>query len=401
MHMPINDLNIKTPFYYYDMGLLNETLCSVKNYAQSHNYHVHYAVKANANDKILQRIQKYGLGADCVSGNEILTALKNGFAAKKIVFAGVGKSDEEIEIALDNDILCFNSESYQELEVINEIAISKGKRANIALRITPNIESDTHHYITTGKNENKFGFKTWEIDKVLLGIKNLKNLNFIGLHFHIGSQITNLEVFKNLSFKINDILANLKSNNISISYLNLGGGLGINYEEPSEQLIPEFENYFSVFANNLILDPNIQVHFELGRSIVGQFGSLITKVLYTKPGQEKNFLIVDAGMTELLRPALYNAQHKIENISQKDSLNYAKYEVAGPICETSDSFGKNIILPESKRGDILMIKSAGAYGEVMASAYNQRTRVSAYYSDEQDITAIQISNHSYTIPFCH
>jgi len=378
---------LKTPFYFYNIGLLNETLENVCSNSVKYQYNIHYALKANANSKLLKAICTRNIGADCVSGNEILLAIKHGFKPEKIVFAGVGKTDEEIRIALENDIYCFNCESLEELQVINDIAEEYKKKTNVAIRVTPGVDGNTHEYITTGLNENKFGFKIWEIDLVIEQIEKLENLNFIGLHFHIGSQITDLSVFKDLCTKVNEIVTTLNKKCKSISYLNLGGGLGIDYENPEEYPIPDFESYFKIFNENLKVDKSIKIHFELGRSIVGQIGELITRVLYTKPGINKTFAIVDAGMTELMRPALYKAVHKIENLSS-DNVSTKNYEVAGPICESSDSFAKKIELPETKRGDFLSIKSTGAYGEVMASTYNQRSKVKAYYSNNLNISSL-------------
>lgn len=369
----------KTPFYWYDMEVLNETLNIIKEESERYGYHVHYAVKANANLPILHAVEKSGFGSDCVSGNEVKQSIEAGFAADKIVFAGVGKSDEEIIIGLENDIFCFNSESIPELEVIDELAAKYGKKARIALRINPNVAASTHHYITTGLEENKFGINMWEMDDVLAALERLQNIELIGLHFHIGSQITDLQNFKGLCLRVNEIQEWFYARQIIVDHVNVGGGLGINYDEPEREAIPDFKAYFKLFNDFIKLRPKQQLHFELGRAVTGQCGSLITKVLYVKKGVKTNFAIVDAGMTELIRPALYQATHKIENLSSDKTEE--KYDVVGPICESSDCFGKAIKLPETKRGDIIALRSAGAYGEVMASQYNLRTLANAYYSD--------------------
>lgn len=371
---------IKTPFYYYDAALLNETLSSLKKEADKYNYIVHYAVKANANTKILKIISNYGFGADCVSGNEILKSVDTGFQPDKIVFAGVGKSDEEIRAALNNNIFCFNVESIQELDVINTIAFSLNKKANIALRINPNIDAKTHNYITTGLEENKFGINRWEFDMLVSKLKELKSINTIGLHFHIGSQIIDLDVYKGLCIRINEIRRWFYDHGFSFKHLNAGGGLGINYHEPDKYAFPEFYDFFAVFNKFLELMPEQRLHFELGRTVVGQCGSLISKVLYIKKGTVTNFVILDAGMTELLRPALYQAYHKIENLTSGGKVK--KYDVVGPICESSDTFGKEVLLPETKRDDLIAIRSAGAYAEVMRLNYNLRDEIKAVYSDE-------------------
>ena len=373
--------NIETPFYYYNTSLLRETLNTIKKEtAQFPNYHVHYAVKANANNRILSIIRENGLGADCVSGGEIKAALKAGFPSDKIVFAGVGKADWEIKLGLESNIFCFNVESIPELDNINELASIQGKTASVALRINPNIDAHTHHYITTGLSENKFGISLIHLDSVLDHLITLKNIKLIGLHFHIGSQITDMDSFKGLCIRINEIQEHLYQRMIIVDSINVGGGLGINYEEPDKEPIPDFRSYFSVFYKHLKLRPKQELHFELGRSIICQCGSLITKVLYIKEGINKKFVIVDAGMTDLIRPALYQAYHKIENITS--GLAPEEYDVVGPICESSDCFGKIVSLNATHRGDLLAIRSSGAYGEIMASQYNCRELPKAYYQDE-------------------
>jgi diaminopimelate decarboxylase len=374
-----NFKTIKTPFYYYNLDVLGETLKQASTVAGKYNYHVHYALKANSNGKVLELMNYYGFGADCVSGGEIQRAVDCNFKSNKIVFAGVGKSDDEINLALANDIFCFNVESVAELEVLNELAAAANKTARIALRINPNVNANTHKYITTGLEENKFGINVWELDEVLNLLNNLPSVDFIGLHFHIGSQITDLSVFKNLCLRVNELNQYLASKRITPKIINVGGGLGINYQEPDTQAIPDFEAYFGLFNQFLEVQPGQEVHFELGRALVAQCGSLITRVLYIKNGIKTNFAIVDAGMNNLIRPALYQAYHKIENLT---NLNAAvdKYDVVGPICESSDCFGKAVALPPTVRGHLIAIRSAGAYGEVMASDYNLKPRAEAVYS---------------------
>lgn len=362
----------QTPFYAYDLNLLNRTIDACLNEANKYNFHVHYALKANANNKILELISKKGLGADCVSGNEVLKAVESNFPAEKIVFAGVGKSDNEINDALDANIFCFNVESFQELEVLNELAQNKKVVARIAIRINPNVNAYTHHYITTGLEENKFGFNHWELESFTQSIKNYKNLELIGLHFHIGSQITDMKVFRSLCVKVMEYNQWFRHMGVKIKILNLGGGLGIDYTNPDAHEIPDFAEYFSIFNKFINRFEDQEIHFEIGRALVAQCGTLISKVLYIKEGMSTNFVILDAGMTELLRPALYQAYHKIENLSNTNSDVKKKYDVVGPICESSDSFGKAVELPITKRGDYIAIRSAGAYGEVMSSGYNLR-----------------------------
>lgn len=372
--------NQPTPFYYYDIDLLKRTLHGLVNAIPSENFIVHYAIKANSNDKILGIIKDFGLGSDCVSGNEIIKSLEVGFSPDKIAFAGVGKSDEEIRIALKHDIFCFNVESIQELEIINMIAADSNKIAKIALRINPNVNAKTHHYITTGLEENKFGINPWEFECIIEKLKKLNNLKLTGLHFHIGSQITDLEVFKSLCIRVNEIQEWFIDKNFILDHINVGGGLGVNYKEPDSHNIPDFKAFFKVFSEFLKLLPGQQLHFELGRAIVAQSGALLSKVLYIKEGISTKFAILDAGMTELIRPALYQAYHKIENLTSDGKVE--KYDVVGPVCESSDTFGKRVDLPNTKRGDIIAIRSTGAYGEVMSSNYNLRATVRALYSDE-------------------
>jgi len=383
--MNVNDLmrsaeENRTPFYYYDMELLENTLKNLKYAADKYKYNVHYALKANTNDKVLDLIASYGFGADCVSGNEIGKAVTYGFPSNQIAFAGVGKTDREIEIGLDNNIFCFNCESVQEIEVINEIATREGKVANIALRINPNIDANTHKYITTGTLENKFGIVVAEIASVVKIIEACSNISLIGLHFHIGSQVTDLTAYRNLCLRVNEIQDWFDSQNIHLNHINVGGGLGIDYDNPDVNPIADFDGFFSIFNDNINLRPNQELHFELGRSIVGVIGNLISRVLYVKEGVSKNFAILDAGMTELIRPALYNSSHKIENLSKHSNDSNSFYDVVGPICESSDCFGKEISLPATTRGDIIAIRCAGAYGEVMASNYNLREKPMAIYS---------------------
>ena len=373
--------SIQTPFFYYDTDLLRETLTTLK--VESKNYNdiiVHYAIKANANPKVLNIICQAGLGADCVSGGEILAAIAAGFSVSKIVYAGVGKSDWEINLALDKNIFCFNVESLPELEIINELAMAKKKIANVAFRINPDIEAHTHANITTGLAENKFGIAIESMDHIIKEAYKLENINFIGLHFHIGSQILIMDDFINLCSCINRLQDQLEKQHIVVKHINVGGGLGINYDCPDQNLIPDFKTYFNTYAHHLNLREGQQLHFELGRSIVAQCGSLITRTLYIKQGTQKQFVIVDAGMTDLIRPALYHAYHQIENISSNAPMEV--YDVVGPICESSDVFAKSIELNKTKRGDLLAIRSAGAYGETMASQYNCRQLPQGYITED-------------------
>jgi diaminopimelate decarboxylase len=369
---------IATPFYYYDLKILRSTLDIVKKESENSGYKVHYAIKANSNPRILQIISSYGFGADCVSGNEITAAISAGFKPSEINFAGVGKSDKEIETALRAEIFCFNCESIPEIEVIDQLASKQKKIAQIALRINPYIDAHTHKYITTGIAESKFGINTWELEDVIKRLPSFKNIRLIGIHFHVGSQVTRMSVFKSLCTRINELQHWFSSRNIDLEIINVGGGLGIDYDNPEKN--PRFQEYFSLLNEFIDLLPGQKLHMEPGRSIIGQCGSLISKVLFIKNGSNTLFAIIDAGMTDLIRPALYQAHHKIENLTSEGSIY--RYDVVGPICESSDTFAKYIELPETKRGDIISIRSAGAYGEAMASRYNLRDLPASVFSDD-------------------
>ena len=372
---------LRTPFYYYDTELLRATLRAINAEASKHEgFCVHYAVKANANPKVLRIIREAGLGADCVSGGEIEASVKAGFPNSKIVYAGVGKSDWEINLGLDKDIFCFNVESIPELEVINELAAKKEKVARVAFRLNPNVGAHTHANITTGLAENKFGIAMRDMEKVIAEADKMANVKFVGLHFHIGSQILDMGDFEALCNRVNDLQNQLDRQRIRVEHINVGGGLGVDYQHPNRVSIPDFKAYFDTYAKKLKLRPGQTLHFELGRAVVAQCGSLVTRTLYIKEGAVKKFAIVDAGFTDLIRPALYQAYHKIENISSEESTD--TYDVVGPICESTDVFAKQIDLNKTKRGDLLAIRSAGAYGEIMASQYNCRQLPQGYTSDE-------------------
>jgi diaminopimelate decarboxylase len=368
---------IETPFYYYDKKVLLATLDTIKaELAERPNYHLHYAIKANANLEVLKEIQKAGFGVDAVSGGEIQQALKAGFEAQKIVYAGVGKNDWEINLGLDAGIFCFNVESLEELRIINELAAKKQKTAKVCFRINPNVGAHTHANITTGLMENKFGIAMDDMELAIRDAKELSNIEFIGLHFHIGSQILEMDDFAALANRVNELQDRLESQGIKVKNINVGGGLGIAYNDPDGKPVPDFKKYFDTYAQNLKLREGQQVHFELGRAVVGQMGSLITRILYVKNTHHKQFAIVDGGMSDLIRPALYDAHHKIQNISSMEAEE--TYDVVGPICESSDVFGKNEKLPKCHRGDLIALRSAGAYGEIMACQYNCRKLPKAY-----------------------
>ena len=379
---PIDKFQDKaTPFYYYDTALLQSTLQAVREEtAERPGFAVHYAVKANANPKVLRLIAKAGLGADCVSGGEIKAALAAGFPASMTVYAGVGKADWEINTALDAGIFCFNVESKPELEIINELAAARGKVATVCFRINPDVGAHTHANITTGLAENKFGIAMADMLPLIKEAQALANIRFAGLHFHIGSQILDMTDFERLCERINELQDELEREHIRIENINVGGGLGIRYDDPDGHPIPDFKAYFDTYATHLQLREGQKLHFELGRAIVGQMGSLITRTLYVKQGSVKKFCIVDGGMSDLIRPALYGAHHEIENLSSEAPEEL--YDVVGPICESSDVFGKDVRLPQAHRGDFIAIRSAGAYGEIMASQYNCRPLPKGYLTED-------------------
>lgn len=371
----------KTPFYLYDMNLLQRTLDEINNCMNGYPYSTHYAIKSNCNPEILRTIAAAGFGADCVSGGEIRTALEAGFSAESISYAGVGKTDDEIRLGIETGIGCFNAESVEELEIIAEIAAECGKCANVALRINPDIDAHTHHYITTGIAENKFGIDMRRLNDAIAVVKKYPQLRFAGLHFHIGSQITSMEPFKLLCKRIEDLLNQVEAAVLEVKVINVGGGLGIDYDNPNSTPIPDFKGYFDVFKQNLKLKDGQSLYCELGRAVVGQCGSLITRTIYVKEGIGKRFLIVDGGMSDLLRPALYGAHHAIENLSaeERGEKDLVLYDVVGPICESADTFAKNELMLKSHRGDIIAFRSAGAYGESMASNYNMRSLPSSCF----------------------
>ncbi|MGY6562682.1 MAG: diaminopimelate decarboxylase [Luteibaculaceae bacterium] len=370
---------VETPVYVYNLQHLKQNLLEIKKAAA--DYHVHYAVKANANSKILETIAGANFGADCVSAQEVLAAINNGFKPSAIAFAGVGKTDKEITIALENKIFSLNVESLEELKIINQLAANMGLTAPVAIRINPNVNANTHKYITTGLEENKFGINLWELDALFEILKELKSVKFVGLHFHIGSQIRDLDPFKNLCLRANEIQSTFVERGFKGVSINVGGGLGVDYSNPDALQNPSYQEFFDVFRKYLKPLPNQEVHFELGRCVVAQSGTLLSKVVFVKKGLKTNFAVLDAGMTELIRPALYQAYHKIENLTaQKNSRGESVfYDVVGPVCESSDCFGKMVKLPETFRNDVIAIRTAGAYGEVMASNYNLRSLPKAVF----------------------
>jgi diaminopimelate decarboxylase len=382
MNFPLEKFrSIATPFYYYDVALFEQTAQAALKEARKYGYFIHYALKANTNERLLRILSGMGFGADCVSGAEVQRAVDCGFAPQSIAFAGVGKRDDEINLSIDHEILTLNCESEQELEVVNELAKTKGKVATVALRINPNVNAHTHAHITTGLDENKFGINLWQLDEVAKKVQKMSHLKVISIHFHIGSQITEMQPFAELCQKVNELQEQLEKIGLVVEHVNLGGGLGVSYHHPDEQSIPDFAGYFATINKHIKLRAGQKLHVELGRSIAAQCGSLISKCLYVKKLQSRGIVILDAGFSDLVRPALYGAYHKIENLTSQ-SAEHEKYDVVGPICESSDTFDKNILLPQTQRGDFFALRTAGAYGEVMASQYNLRSLPKAVFSTD-------------------
>lgn len=370
-----------TPFYYYDMAVLRKTVQEIKRQIAGYPFTVHYAVKANGNPHILKAISQQGLGADLVSGGEIQAAVHAGFNPADMTFSGVGKTDREITLGLECGVGCFNVESVPELDVINHLAGTMGTTARIAIRVNPDIDAHTHKYITTGTADDKFGINIEQVDAVIAHARSLPHIHLLGLHFHIGSQITLMQPYVMLCERINALSARLESQGITLEMINVGGGLGIDYDRPDEHLLHDFENYFGTFRQHLRLRTGQRLHFELGRAIVGACGSLISRVVFVKESRHKKFVILDAGMTELIRPALYQARHEIQNLTQDHADQLETYEVVGPVCESSDVFAHDCRLPVTHRGDIIAIRSAGAYGESMSSGYNMRSMSPPVFHD--------------------
>lgn len=371
----------ETPFYLYDIALLRQTLESVTYESKKYNYHLHYAIKANYDDRLLQVIREYGLGIDCASGNELKKAIEAGFDPKTIVYAGVGKRDKELRYAIEQKILAINVESLEELFLLDRMSGEMGVVTDVALRINPDIDPKTNHCIDTGQADSKFGISYEEILENAEELKKLQNLKLIGIHLHIGSQIRELHVFENMCNKVNVIIENLERLGFSFRFVDVGGGLGVNYDVPENEPIPNFASLFSIIHNHLSVGDR-EVHFEFGRAIVAECGELITSVLFNKTtATGRRLVIVDASMTELIRPALYGSYHNIENVTS-DSESNVKYTIVGTACESTDVFQENVSLKKTKRGDLIAIKSAGAYGMSMASRYNLHDLPGAVYSDE-------------------
>ena len=372
-NLPISRIakEVGTPCYIYSYATLVRHYRVFDGAFHDVPHIVAYAVKANSNLAILRLMAREGSGADIVSGGELYRALKAGIPPSKIVFAGVGKSREEIRDALATDILMLNVESSAELRVIDEVAAEMGRRARVALRINPDIDPKTHPYISTGLKKSKFGISA---DRALDEYKlatTLSHIDVVGVHKHIGSQLTDVSPFVDALKKILVLVETLQRHGANIRYINIGGGLGITYSDE----VPPLPHEFAVAISPLVRDLKSVLIMEPGRVIVGNAGILVTRVLYTKAGEAKHFVIVDAGMNDLIRPSLYGAYHEIRPVYEVPNAKTRTVDVVGPVCESSDFLAKDRAMPEVKAGDLLAVMSAGAYGFTMASNYNSRPRV--------------------------
>ena len=358
-----------TPLYVYDFNHIEKQFIKLKEAFKARKSLVCYAVKANSNLSVLKHLKELGAGCDCVSIGEVKRALHVGVARYKIIFSGVGKRDDEIREALKEDILMINLESEEEMGRVEFIAKELGIKARISIRVNPNIDAKTHPYISTGLHDNKFGVDVDSAKRMYIKAKNSENLVPVGIHFHIGSQITELEPFRAAAKVVSDLVRNLQSLKIDIKFFDVGGGVGIDYE--GEETINLYDYSQAIFENLTGLD--ITLTCEPGRFLVGNSGSFLTKVLYEKNNGKKRFVITDGAMNDLGRPSLYGAYHDIEVVGSEG--NESKADVVGPVCESTDFFAKDRVLPLTKHDDLLVIKSAGAYCFTMSSNYNTRARV--------------------------
>jgi len=358
-----------TPLYVYDFNNIEKQFTKLKEAFKARKSLICYAVKANSNLSVLKHLKELGAGCDCVSIGEVKRALHVGVAKYKIIFSGVGKRDDEIKEALKQDILMINLESEEEMERVEIIAKELGVKARISIRVNPNIDAKTHPYISTGLHDNKFGVDIDSAKRMYIKAKNSENLDPIGIHFHIGSQITELDPYRDAAKIVSDLLRNLQSLKINIKFFDVGGGIGIDYE--GEKTLNLYDYSQAIFENLTGLD--VTLVCEPGRFLVGNCGVFITKVLYEKNNGKKRFVIVDGAMNDLGRPSLYGAYHDIEVIGDGGSKSLA--DVVGPVCESTDFFAKDRELVQTKHDDLLVIKSAGAYGFTMSSNYNTRAKV--------------------------
>lgn len=367
-----------SPLYVYNFDVITHKFTALKEAFKARKSLICFAAKANSNLSVLKHMAKLGAGCDCVSIGEVKRALHVGIPKYKIIFSGVGKRDDEIEEALKNDILMINLESEEEMGRVELIAQKLGVIARISIRVNPNIDAKTHPYISTGLHENKFGVDVDSAKRMYIHAKNSTSLDPVGIHFHIGSQITEVEPFREAALVLANLVRNLKSLKIDIKFFDVGGGVGIQYKD--ETTIPLYDYAQAIFSALSGLD--VTLVCEPGRSLVGDCGYLLTRVLYEKNNGFKRFVIVDGAMNDLIRPSLYGAYHEIEVCGKENVKETSLADVVGPICESGDFFAKNILLPNLEHDDLLVVKSAGAYGFSMSSNYNSRSRVAEVALEE-------------------
>ncbi len=376
---------VGTPCYIYSHRTIQNSFHAFNDAFQDIPHIVAYAMKANSNIGVLRLLAKEGSGADIVSGGELFRALKAGIPSNKMVFAGVGKSSEEILYALKSDILMFNVESPEELQQINEVAKTMSVQARVALRINPDIDPQTHPYISTGLKKSKFGIAADQALKEFELANQLPHIEVVGVHCHIGSQLTQVTPFVDAIKKVLSLIQTLHVQGVNIRYMNIGGGLGITYSDE----IPPHPKELAAAISPLLQTTDCQIIMEPGRSIVGNAGILVTKVLYNKEGADKHFVIVDAAMNDLLRPSLYEAHHDIQPLLKNESAPVNIVDVVGPICESGDFLAKERKMPQPQPGDLLAVMSAGAYGFTMASNYNSRPKTPEVLIKDDKIMVIR------------
>ena len=374
-----------TPCYVYSHATLVRHFRAVDEAFQDIPHIVAFAMKANSNLALLRLMASQGSGADIVSSGELYRALKAGVPKEKIVFAGVGKSRQEIRYALEQDILMFNVESSAELKLIDEVAAELGRRARVALRINPDIDPKTHPYISTGLKKSKFGISADRALEEYQLASSLRHVEVVGVHKHIGSQLTDVTPFVDALKKVLSLVEVLKERGTEIRYINIGGGLGITYADEA----PPHPRELAAAISPLVRDLNCVLIMEPGRVIVGNAGVLLTRVLYTKEGEGKRFVIVDAGMNDLIRPSLYSAYHDIRPVREPAEAKTAVVDVVGPVCESGDFLAKDRALPVVQQSDLLAVMSAGAYSFVMASTYNSRPRPPEVMVKDREVHVIR------------
>ncbi len=376
---------VGTPCYIYSHQAIHRRFHDFDDAFKDIPHIVAYAMKANSNIGVLRVLAKEGSGADIVSGGELFRTLKAGVPSNKIVFAGVGKSPEEIRYALESDILMFNVESSAEVQQINDVAQTMGLRARVALRINPDIDPQTHPYISTGLKKSKFGIAADHALKEFELASQLTHIEVVGVHCHIGSQLTQVTPFVDAIKKVLSLIQTLQSQGVKIRYMNIGGGLGITYSDET----PPHPKDLAAAITPLLQTASCEIIMEPGRSIVGNAGILVTKVLYNKEGASKEFVIVDAAMNDLLRPSLYEAYHDIQPVLKNESSPVHTVDVVGPICESGDFLAKDRKIPQPQSGDLLAVMSAGAYGFTMASNYNSRPKTPEVLVKDDKIMVIR------------